>query len=171
MENYEEPPPTLSDPHELLLAHLDFYRATVLRKLDGLSEDELRRSRLPSGWTPLELLKHLAYMERRWLVWGFAGEAVDDPWGDEDPATGRWHVRPGEPVEGVRAVFDQQGRRSRAIASGADLLDTSAAGGRFVPPEDGPTLSWILFHILQEYARHVGHLDVARELADGAVGE
>lgn len=137
MDYCAEPPPTRSDPHELLLAHLDFYRATVLRKLDGLTEDELRRSRLPSGWTPLELLKHLAYMERRWLVWGFAGETVDGPWGDDDPATGRWHVGPEESVEQIRGLFDEQSLRSRTIASGAGLLDVSASGGGSSRPSIG----------------------------------
>jgi uncharacterized protein DUF664 len=57
------------------------------------ADDELRTSRLPSGWAPLELLKHLVHVERRWLVWGFEGEPVDDPWADE--RDGRRHV----PVE------------------------------------------------------------------------
>jgi hypothetical protein len=75
-------------------------------------------SRLPSGWTPLELLKHLAYMERRWLCWGFRAEQLPDPHGDEDPRPLR-----------------------------------------------------ILTYVLQEYARHAGHLDVAREVIDGTTGE
>ncbi|MGW1290104.1 mycothiol transferase [Streptomyces sp. NPDC002586] len=65
-----EPPPepdvTLSSPAELLAGYLDFYRDAVLRKLDGLTDEELRGSLLPSGWAPLELLKHLAYV--RWCA-------------------------------------------------------------------------------------------------------
>jgi hypothetical protein len=56
----------------------------------------LRASRVPSAWTPLELLQHLALMERRWFVWGFLGEPVDDPWADSGgDAEGRWRSTPG----------------------------------------------------------------------------
>ena len=74
----------LGDPKELLLGFLDYYRSVIIRKIDGLTDAELRASRLPSGWTPLEMLKHLAYMERRWLRWGFRAEQLPDPRGDED---------------------------------------------------------------------------------------
>ncbi|WP_433188811.1 DinB family protein [Actinoallomurus sp. CA-150999] len=165
-----EPPQKMSDPADLLAAYLDFYRDALLRKLEGLSERQLRTSVLPSGWTPLELLKHLAHVERRWLCWGFAGEQVVDPWGD-DGSDGRWHVADDETVEDVTAFFMTQCRRSREIVAGARLTDVAAAGGRFTPPAVRPALSRILFHLLQEYARHVGQLDVVRELIDGAVGE
>ncbi|WP_208720160.1 DinB family protein [Amycolatopsis circi] len=166
-----EPPDSLSDPRELLLAYLDYYRDTLLRKLDGLSDDELRTSRVPSGWTPLELLKHLAFVERRWLRWGFLGEDVDPVWGENDPETGKWSVRADESAESVRALFLEECEASRAIVAGAQLQDIASGGGRFDTPEQPPALSWILFHLLQEYARHVGQLDVVRELADGATGE
>ncbi|OON72329.1 DinB family protein [Streptomyces tsukubensis] len=168
-----EPAQSLTDPRELLIAYLDHYRATLLHKLDGLSEKELRTSHLPSGWTPLELLKHLALVERRWLRWGFTAEAMDHAtaWQDEDPANGRWRVGEDESAESVRALFLAECARSREIVHGAELSDLAAEGGRFTPPAGRPALSWILFHILQEYARHVGHIDVVRELADGATGE
>ena len=167
----EEPAPTLSDPGELLLAYLDYYRSVVARKLAGLTEAELRTSRLPSGWTPLELLKHLVYMEQRWLRWGFTAEQVAQPWGDND-ATGRWHVGAGETLAELIDALHAGGVRTRAIVTGAELGDLGAVGGRFAEA-DGvrPSLSWILFHVLQEYARHAGHLDVARELIDGDTGE
>lgn len=162
---------TLSDPGELLAGYLDYYRDALLRKLDGLSDQEMRNSRLPSGWVPLGLLKHLAYVELRWLRWGFAAEPVDEPWGDEAEGETTWHLEPGETVQDVMAFFEEQCARSRAIVAGARLTDLATSGGRFSPDRDMPTLAWILFHVLQEYARHVGQLDVARELADGATGE
>jgi uncharacterized damage-inducible protein DinB len=160
----------MSDPAQLLAAYLDFYRDAVLRKLDGLSEGQLRTSLLPSGWTPLELLKHLAHVERRWLRWGFTGEPVSEPWGDDGP-DGRWHVADDESAEDVTAFFLEQCRRSRKIVAVARLTDVASDAGRFVPPAVRPTLSRILFHLVQEYARHIGQLDVVRELIDGAVGE
>ncbi|GAA2799362.1 DinB family protein [Kitasatospora paracochleata] len=105
----------------------------------------LRATRLPSGWSPLELVNHLAHMERRRLRWGFLAEQLPDPLGEQ----------------------------TRAIVAAPDLSDVSAVGGRFAPddPKPRPTLAWILMHVLQEYARHAGHLDAVRELIDGTTGE
>ena len=171
-----EPSETLADPRELLDGYLDYYRQTILRKLEGMSDEELRRSRLPSGWTPLELLKHLAGVERRWFRWGFAAEPIDEPWIEHAPG-GRsrpeepWWVGPEETADDVRALFLDECARSRRIVAGARLDQAAASGGRFPPPDPPPTLAWILFHVLQEYARHAGHLDIARELIDGTTGE
>jgi uncharacterized damage-inducible protein DinB len=169
-DTVQRPAQELADPKQLLLAYLDFYRSVIARKLDGLAESELRSSRLPSGWTPLELLKHLVYMEARWLRWGFIAEQLAAPWGDEDES-GRWHVHPQETAADLLAALDAGGTRTRAIVAGAELTDIAAAGGRFADGDRRPTLAWILFHVLQEYARHAGHLDASRELLDGGVGE
>ena len=69
---------------EVFLRYLDFFRTRVTAKIQAMPDAELRSSRLPSGWTPLELVKHLRYVELRWLVWGFEGRDVGDPWGDRD---------------------------------------------------------------------------------------
>ena len=73
------------------MAYLDYYRSVAVTKLTGMSDADLRASRLPSGWALLELLKHLAFMEQRWIVWGFNGEDVDVVWGEAGP-DGRWAV-------------------------------------------------------------------------------
>jgi len=166
-----EPPVTLSDPAALLTGYLDFYRSAVLRKFDGLSEDVARRSRVPSGWSPLALLKHLAHVERRWLAWGFLAEPVDRPWADHTADGDQWCLEPADTVESVVEFFLAQCARSRTIVAAARLEDRAAVGGRFQPGDDRPTLIWILFHLFQEYARHAGHLDIARELIDGTIGE
>ena len=169
-----EPGPR-TDVKALFLEYLDFYRATVERKVSGLSDEQLRAPVVPSGWSPLELVKHLAYMERRWLQWGFLGEQVDVPWGDHerggDPGTARWHVDDDESAGDLVAMLHKSGARTRAIVTAADLTDSASTRGRFREDEPAPTLLAILFHVLQEYARHTGHLDVARELIDGATGE
>jgi uncharacterized damage-inducible protein DinB len=166
----DEPPISLSDPSDLLAGYLDYYRDALLRKLDGLAEADLRASRLPSGWTPLQLVKHLTWVERRWLGWGFAAEATPNPWHDQG-ADGRWEVPASETTAQVFAAFAEQRTRSRQIVLGVPLAQRAKTGGRFETEAEAPTLGWILFHVLQEYARHVGQLDVARELIDGAVGE
>jgi Protein of unknown function (DUF664) len=165
----EEPPQTLDDLREILLQQLSYYRASLLTKLDGLTDDQLTASILPSGWSPLGLLKHLVFVERRWMQWGFEAEQVPDPWGDHDPDSDGWLFEPDETLyvltERLRAIA----ARTDAIAREAELTDRAGLGGRFTC--DPPTLGWILVHLLQEYARHVGHLDVVREMVDGTVGE
>ncbi|OEV04199.1 DinB family protein [Streptomyces oceani] len=160
----------LADPKDLLAAQLDYYRATLRAKTEGPPESELRRSRLPSRWSPLELVWHLTHVERRWLEWGFEARPLTDPWADHGP-DGRWQVPAALSVQEVLDRFEARCARSRTIVNGAELLDRAACGGRFPPDQQPPTLGWILCHLLQEYARHVGQLDVVRELADGATGE
>jgi hypothetical protein len=69
------------------------------------------------------------------------------------------------------ATYQAEVARSRELVTSHPLGAPSRIGGRFPDPASAPTLGRILFHLLQEYARHVGHLDVARELIDGVTGE
>lgn len=91
-EPRDEPPRSLEDPKEILLQQLRYYRATLLAKLEGLSDDQLKNSIVPSCWSPLGLLKHLVFVERRWMQWGFEAEEISDPRGDEDPSGTGWLV-------------------------------------------------------------------------------
>jgi uncharacterized damage-inducible protein DinB len=165
----DEPPRSVGDPRDILLQQLSYYRATLLAKLDGLNQEQLTSSILPSGWSPLELLRHLAFVERRWMQWGFEAEQMPDPRGDEDPNSERWIVMPEDTVESLSAWLAEIAARTEAVAATAELTDRAKLGGRF--SSDPPTLGWILIHLLQEYARHLGQLDVVRELTDGSVGE
>ena len=99
----DEPPRSLEDPKEILLQQLSYYRATLLAKLVGLSDDQLRRSVVPSGWSPLGLLKHLVFVERRWMQWGFEAEQMSDPRGDENPSGKGWLVLPEDNVPHLTA--------------------------------------------------------------------
>ena len=165
---FPEPTAPRSSRAETLLTYLDYFRSVVLDKLDGLDDADLRTSRLPSGWTPLELLQHLVFVERRWLVWGFLGRPMADPWGDGQDD--RWHVDPGVDVADLVAALHQQAAVTREIVESHDLDEVGQPGDRWAgaPPA---TLERILLHLVQEYARHVGHLDIVRELADGRTGE
>jgi hypothetical protein len=165
---FPEPTDPIASRSEVFLGYLDYFRSVLLDKLDGLSDTELRRSRLPSGWTPIELLKHLTYVELRWLVWGFEGRDVADPWGDNHED--RWYVAPEESFSDLVAALKEQAVISRAVVEGHDLADLGQPGERWDGADPAP-LERILFHLIQEYARHVGHLDIVRELADGHVGE
>ena len=154
---------------DLWAAYLDFYRRQVADGVLGLSGGEQRRSRLRSGWSPIELLSHCLHMEQRWFVWSFLGEQVDDPWGDwdiDDPwrrEGGRWVVPADLTAEELAERLAAQGRRTTAVLAAHRPDELAAAAHRF--DGDPPTLQWICFHVLQEYARHAGHLDIAVELA------
>jgi hypothetical protein len=156
--------------------YLDWVRAEMVRGVLALSYDDQRRSLVPSGWTPLELLNHVLHMEQRWFVWGFLAEPVTAPWGDwstpepwtsddsDETAPGaRWAVPDSVTAASLVARLDAVGARTRSVLRDFPLSATAAPGGRFA--DDPPSLEWICFHVLAEYARHAGHLDIVAELS------
>ncbi|MCQ8836290.1 DinB family protein [Streptomyces malaysiensis] len=159
----------ISDAHELLLGYLEWYRKALIRKLAGLSDDQLRTPVEPLSWSPLGLVQHLSWVERRWLRWGFAAENVVPypPGGDAK----EWTVAADTSAAEVMAAYQAEVTAADSLTAAAALSDKARLGGRFKTPAQAPSLGRILFHLLQEYARHVGHLDVARELIDGETGE
>jgi len=165
---FPEPTDPAGSRAEVFLRYLDFFRDRVVNKLSGLPPAELRTSRLLSGWAPIELLKHLRYVEMRWLEWGFEGQDRADVWGER--RDGRWYVGPGETLDELEAALLAQADRTRAIVEKHDLDETGQPGDRW-DGADPPTLERVLFHLLQEYARHVGQLDIVSEISGGPVGE
>ena len=157
----------MSREREVLVGQLDAQRRHVVGILDGLSEEQLRRPVLPSGWHCLGLVKHLALAdERYWFRCVVAGEPMDDlPEGPD----GDWHVAPDESAAYVFALYRDEIRRSNAIIS-ATSLD---AAPKQPDPEwatweqDFPDLRSIVMHVVTETAVHAGHLDAVRELIDG----
>ena len=101
-------------------------------------------------------------------LWGFEGRDVDDPWGDQQD--GRWYAGPDDTLDGLLAALDSQAQRSRAVIARHDLDEIGEPGERWDgdPPA---TLERVLFHLVQEYARHIGHLDIVCELAGAGTGE
>jgi uncharacterized damage-inducible protein DinB len=165
---FPEPTDPAPSRAEVFLRYLDYFRSCLVDRLESLPDRDRRTSRLPSGWTPVELLKHLTYVERRWLEWGFDGRDVGDPWGDL--RHDRWYVAPGETLDELVAALHAQAARTRAIVASGDLADIGQPGERW-EGADPASLERIMFHLLQEYARHVGHLDIVAELAGGRTGE
>lgn len=165
---FPSPTEPASSRAEVLLRYLDYFRDQIVVRLGSLPEAELRASRVPSGWTPLELVKHLTYVERGWLEWGFSGLDVGDPWGDQ--RDGRWYVDAGESSADVLSALHAQARRSRSVVESHSLDEVGAPGERWDGAEPA-TLERVLLHLIQEYARHTGHLDIVTELAGGATGE
>lgn len=160
-------PPAAADERTMLTGWLDWQRATVRMKCAGLSESDARRAPLPSSplMTIAGLVSHLRWVEYGWFVVGFLGEPNRAPSADQDPAA-RWRVN-GTTVRQLLDDYDLQCARSREIVAAHDLDQLEA----HAPPGlELVSLRWILGHMIEETARHLGHLDALRELADGVTG-
>jgi len=147
-----------------LLAWLSAKRRHVLSALDGLSETDLRRGILPSGWSPLGLVQHLALdVERFWFRAVLAGEDVALPTQDEG-----WTLAPNVPAGDVLDLY-------RTESELADAALAAVGGGTATPrwwPADAGEPHYtsareVLLHVLVETSTHAGHLDAVRELIDG----
>jgi uncharacterized damage-inducible protein DinB len=160
-------PDLTGDERTLAAQFLDYQRTVMLRKIGELDDDGLRKVMTPSGLTLLGMLKHLAFVERWWFRIVFAGESgIDPPWTDDDPDAD-WRVEPGETSEDIRALFDDEVARARAIVSAAPSLDAVSAD----PRANDRSLRCIMLHMIEEYARHLGHADIMREAIDGQTGD
>jgi uncharacterized damage-inducible protein DinB len=166
-DNRPEPPDTGGE-REMLAGFLDFHRATLLWKLEGLDDEQVRRAMVPSGTSLLGLVKHLAYVERSWFQSVWAGQEVTFPWTREDPDAD-WRIEPDETTEDVIALYNGECDRSREIVAQGSPLEEIVQHPR--RPEWKMSRRWILIHMIEETARHVGHADILREQLDGATGE
>ncbi|GIF05129.1 DinB family protein [Actinoplanes siamensis] len=146
---------------------LEYQRASARAVLEGLGEDALRRPVLPSGWTPLGLVEHLGHAERHWFQEVLTGSAVPLPWPDSDhPPLTTPH-----PAAAVFGFYAEQCRIADTIIA-ATPLSAAPAGAHPDPALASQTtdLRRILLHMIEETARHAGHLDAVRELIDGRTG-
>ena len=161
-------PPFAAGEKEMVSAFLDWQRATLLCKLQGLTDEELRRPHQPSGLTLLGLAKHLAVVETTWFRLRFAGEEVTNiPVPIDWEAF--WRIEPDESTADILALYTGEVERSRAITAAASLDDVARNADPSRHP--GLTLRWIVLHMIEETARHIGHADLMREAIDGQTGE
>lgn len=157
--------PQTGPEKEMLCAFLDYGRATILWKLEGLSDEDLRRVVVPSGWSLLGLVKHLSFVESWWFQTQFKGEEDRFPWDESDPDSD-FRVEPDESTQDILDRFEEMVAISREITDAGDLEEETKGKER---PDR--SLRWVLLHLIEEYARHCGHADIARELIDGSVGD
>ncbi|MEU6196372.1 DinB family protein [Streptomyces sp. NPDC047061] len=150
---------------ETLHASLDRHRDAVLWKLRGLDDEQLRRPMTPSGTNLLGLVKHLASVEYAWFVASFGGE-VEPLW--FDPSTDDDLII--DPDETTRQIVDFYGR-ARAAADTVITERPLEALGHPDWRDHSVSLRWVLVHMIEETARHAGHMDIVRELIDGATGD
>jgi hypothetical protein len=156
--------PLMSAEGKTLLDTLTSQRRHVLGILEGLSDEDLRRPMLPSGWTCLGLVQHLALdVERFWFRAVVAGEPMET--GGDDNA---WEVGPQVPADTVFNLYRKEIELADAIIAGTDP-DAAPAWW----PEDLfgsfrlENLREVMLHVITETACHAGHLDAVRELIDG----
>lgn len=168
MDQCERPePPKVGTEKDMLLGFLDYQRATILCKLDGLSDEELRRPHDPSELTLLGLVKHLAHVERWWFQYSFRGDEVEFPWTDDDPDAD-WRVDPEERTERIVSLYKDEVAKANQILANHELDDVAQHPQ---PAQLGMQLRWIVMHMIEETARHCGHADLMREAIDGQRGE
>ena len=152
----------MNDETGALLAALNAQREHVLGALEGLAESDLRRPVLPSGWTCLALVRHLAVDDERfWFRAVAAGESLP-----LDDATG-WQPSPDEPAEAVLDLYRQETEASDAVLAGLDLDAPPARWPEYFSSWRLRDVREIILHVITETAVHAGHLDAARELLDG----
>jgi uncharacterized damage-inducible protein DinB len=170
-------PPHSAGELDTLLGFLDFLRASLAWKTDGLSTEQLRRCLPPADLTLGGMLAHLAFVEDFWFTHTAARERMPQPWAstdwDADPDAD-WHlVHTSDGVE-LRALWEASTVRSRTQVARLTEGGAAVALARTHPAWSGRaqvSLRWILTHMIEEYARHLGHADLIRQSLDGLTGE
>jgi uncharacterized damage-inducible protein DinB len=156
---------SVPDRGHLYAAYLDYFRERIIGKVAGLPPEARRTSHVPSGWTPLALLKHLRYVELRWIEWGFQGRDVGEPWADSRGDV--WYAAAEEEFDDLVAALREQGDHTRAVVTATDLEAVGVPGDRW-DGADPASLDRVMLHLIQEYAHHAGHIDIVAELVTPA---
>ena len=168
-------PPLAADETATLLGFLDYQRATLAWKCEGLDGAGLSLMVASSSMTLGGMLKHLAYVEDLWFSRSLHGRDPSPPWDTVDWKADQdwdWHSAAEDTPEQLYALWQDAVTRSRSLVD-----EALAAGGldqparRTWPDGRAPSLRWILCHMIEEYARHNGHADLIRESIDGLTGE
>lgn len=152
------PPKQIGDERVTLTTSLDYLRGSVVRKVEGVTDDVARTPRVGSGTSLLWIVKHLTMAEVFWFQGSFAGLDVALP-SDE--------VRDDDTLAAAIDRYRAACATSARIAADARLDERCARTSRDGVAVD---LRWVLVHMIEETARHAGHADILRELADGATG-
>jgi hypothetical protein len=150
---------------ESLHVSLDRHRDVVLWKVDGLTDEQLRRPMTPSETNLLGLVKHLGSVEYGWFCETFGRESDSIPFDEDDPNADML-AKPGETTA---SILEYYGRARAAANRAIDELDLDDVGTAWFG--ESVSMRWVLIHMLEETARHAGHMDILRELIDGATGD
>lgn len=150
----------VADERDALLTFLGVQRAALRAAVFGLTEEQARSRPAASALCLGGLVKHAARTERRWVVAGVAGQSLPGLWPIEDwPAD--FELTEQETLDGVLAYYaETAGLTTQIVSAIGDLGQPSA-----INPEQ--SARWVLFHLIEETARHAGHADIIRETLDG----
>ena len=150
----------VADECDALLTFLAVPRAALRAAVFGLTDEQARTSPAASALSLGGLVKHAARTERRWVVAGIAGRPLPGLWPIEDwPADFRLTEQ--ETLDGALSYYAETAELTGQIVSAVGDLGQPSA----VNPEQ--SVRWVLFHLIQETARHAGHADIIRETLDG----
>lgn len=148
---------------ETLNGYLDAYRGAIRWKVEGLTLEQATKRLLPSDTSLLGIVKHMAGVERFWFQVILGERDVDMPYSKDDPDAD-FHIEADETIESLVALFDDECRISREILATKELTD-------MMPLRDGEVMVRdVVIHMIEETARHAGHMDILRELIDGSTG-
>ncbi|MFF4243725.1 DinB family protein [Streptomyces sp. NPDC001822] len=160
-------PPTAGDERETLRAFLDYHRATLAMKCEGLDDEQLRqRSMPPSTLSLLGLVRHMAEVERAWFRRVFDDNEAPMVWSDRIDFQAAYDASASNRTEAFGA-WEAEVENSRRIEREAASLDLTGLQPRW---EREVSLRMVMVHVLLEYGRHNGHADFLREGVDGTVG-
>jgi uncharacterized damage-inducible protein DinB len=161
-------PSATAGEREMLEAWIDFHRATLSMKCEGLGAEDLRRRAAePSTLSLLGLVRHMAEVERSWFRRTLLDEDAPPIWYTAENREAEFEVTEAE-VDDAFVRWTKECENSRQVVARAESLDVVSARQPYGKPI---TLRWILTHMIEEYARHNGHADLLRERIDGATGE
>jgi uncharacterized damage-inducible protein DinB len=154
--------PLTGEERPMLQAVLDWHRATLLYKCQGLTGEQLaERAVPPSELSLLGLIRHMTRVERIWFRQRFADEPVENAY-EKGPDFA--DIEPGRAAADY-ARLTEEWRLADAAAANAPLDATFTSNGETM------SLRLLYLHMIEEYARHIGHADLLRERIDGATGE
>jgi uncharacterized damage-inducible protein DinB len=157
------------DERTVLFTMLDYARGTVHAKCAGLSDSDARRAQLPGSplTTISGLVSHLRWVEHSWLEVDLLGGEDHGPWTEEDPDR-EMRIATEIPLAELLADYSEACARHSELVASLDLGTVSRKKPEW--RSEPFTLRWILQHLVEETARHNGHIDILRELADGTTG-
>ncbi|MGP3998637.1 DinB family protein [Streptomyces sp. 8N706] len=164
-------PPPHAGERVMLEAWLDFHRATLALKCNGLDDRQVRLASVsPSSMTLLGLVQHMAEVERQWFQRVFAGQDV--PLVYEVGEGNGFALAPDRGIDEALAVWRAEVALSRDLIAASSLDDSGKLSEQEAAHvgDQSVSLRWILVHMIEEYARHNGHADLLRESIDGVTG-
>jgi uncharacterized damage-inducible protein DinB len=160
-------PPLVGNERIMLRTFLDYHRATLAMKCDGLTDEELRcQSMPPSALSLLGLVRHMTEVERNWFRRVINGEDIPLVWSEKGDFQVAYDASTATRAEAFGA-WQTEIEHSRRIEEAAESLDLVRHNERW---DEDLSLRLVMLHLIHEYARHNGHADLLREGIDGTVG-